>query len=593
MSHRTPAGLCRPGSPRAAARAARGARSRRAPRGRPARRGTPPPRPRQGGRGLLLHEHGARARRDRGSLPLGLAEHDRAAGRATASFSAAIASRVAPSTSVCSSATFVRTTTRVASSTFVASKRPRARPRRPRPRPPPRNATSAAAVSVSNCVAPSRSAAGRTISSTGSRSTSVRRRGSARTTSARGARGRRRSGGRRRGRLLHHARRRRLAVRPDDVHGRQVACGWPSSASNACIRSRPKPSVGQGESQATLSMRRVVTVDGTRHVPRGIEVAPICRHIGAPRTRLAVRERRPIHSVNQYPRGAPARRGSARASRAPPRRRLGRVRDEPLVREHPLGPGDLLPSRPRSASTSPPSPPLRPDDRGEDALLLVSCDLDPDAAPPEDLRGLLHPVERRGRRRASRPGPASRRRSARLARGQVRPDLLGHVRHQRVQEREEALERRQRGRARVLVPVVEPLLDRLGVPVAEVVEREVVEDAGRGGEVEPAPRLLDGGAHGVEPREDPALLERRGTERGRHALRVLEDEPRDVPELDRELAPLLDRLRRVADVLRRRDLEEAVARRVGAVRLDRLHRVDARAEALRHPPPSARAPSSG
>ena len=45
-------------------------------------------------------------------------------GRTTASFSAAIASRVSPSTSVCSSETFVSTTTRVASSTFVASWRP-------------------------------------------------------------------------------------------------------------------------------------------------------------------------------------------------------------------------------------------------------------------------------------------------------------------------------------------------------------------------------------------------------------------------------------------------------------------------------------
>ncbi len=89
-----------------------------------------------------------------------------------------------------------------------------------------------------------------------------------------------------------------------------------------------------------------------------------------------------------------------------------------------------------------------------------------------------------------------------------------------MQEREEPLERRERGRAGVVVAVVEPLLDRLGVPVAEVVEREVVEDTGRGGEVEPAPRLLDVRAGGVEPREDPALLERRRTERGRRRPRV-------------------------------------------------------------------------
>ena len=79
-----------------------------------------------------------------------------------------------------------------------------------------------------------------------------------------------------------------------------------------------------------------------------------------------------------------------------------------------------------------------------------------------------------------------------------------------------------------------------------------------------------------------------GRERRGRPLGVLEDQARDVPELDRELASLLDRLRRVADVLRRRHLEQAVPRRIGAVRLDRLHRVDPRAEALRHPPPVGR-----
>ena len=58
--------------------------------------------------------------------------------------------------------------------------------------------------------------------------------------------------------------------------------------------------------------------------------------------------------------------------------------------------------------------------------------------------------------------------------GQVRPDLLGHVRHRRVEQLQQPLERGERGRLRVGVAVVEPRLDRLGVPVAEVVE-------GRGG----------------------------------------------------------------------------------------------------------------
>ncbi len=153
-----------------------------------------------------------------------------------------------------------------------------------------------------------------------------------------------------------------------------------------------------------------------------------------------------------------------------------------------------------------------------------------------------------------------------------------------MQEREQPLERRERSRDRLRVTVVEPWLDRLGVPVAEVVEREVVERRRRLREVESRPRVLELGASSVEPREDPALLEALRRRGHPDALGVLEDQPRHVPELDRELAPLLDRAVREAHVLCRRDLEQPVARRVRAVLLDRLHRVDAGSEALRHAP---------
>ena len=132
--------------------------------------------------------------------------------------------------------------------------------------------------------------------------------------------------------------------------------------------------------------------------------------------------------------------------------------------------------------------------------------------------------------------------------------------------------------------LVEPRLDRLGVPVAEVVEREVVEHVRRRREVERAPRLLDLLAREIDPGQDPALLERGRIDGRLDPLRVLEDQPRDVPELVRELAALLDRAGREAHVLGRRDLEQPVPRRVGAVGLDHLERVDARPEALRHPP---------
>ncbi len=91
---------------------------------------------------------------------------------ATASFSVAIASSVSPRTSVCSSPTFVRSTTLVRS-TLVASYRP------PSPAsttatstPASANAASAAAVTASNCVAPSRSAGERTRATVSSKSVS-------------------------------------------------------------------------------------------------------------------------------------------------------------------------------------------------------------------------------------------------------------------------------------------------------------------------------------------------------------------------------------------------------------------------------------
>ena len=151
-----------------------------------------------------------------------------------------------------------------------------------------------------------------------------------------------------------------------------------------------------------------------------------------------------------------------------------------------------------------------------------------------------------------------------------------------MEQRQQPLERRERRRRRVLVALAQPRLDRLGVPVAEVVEGEAVERLDRVREVERRPRLLELGARRVEPRQDPALLDL-----ARPRLRldpVLEQQPRDVPELVRELPALLERALGEADVLRRGHLQQAVARRVGAVLRDQLERVDAVAEALRHPP---------
>ena len=76
---------------------------------------------------------------------------------------------------------------------------------------------------------------------------------------------------------------------------------------------------------------------------------------------------------------------------------------------------------------------------------------------------------------------------------------------------EQPLQRREGRRLRVGVAVVQPGLDRLGVPVAEVIEDQVVEAVGDLGERE-ARQASSMSARALEPREDP----RSSTSRGRH-----------------------------------------------------------------------------
>ena len=153
-----------------------------------------------------------------------------------------------------------------------------------------------------------------------------------------------------------------------------------------------------------------------------------------------------------------------------------------------------------------------------------------------------------------------------------------------MQEGEQALERGQGGRPGGGVAFVEARLDRLGVPVAEVVEGDVVEPGHDAGVVEGAEALLDLGAGGFEAGQDPALDRLGGALAGRLLADVRDDQARDVPELVGELAPLLDGAVGEAHVLGRGHLEQAVAHRVGALLRDHLERVDAGAEALGHAP---------
>ena len=77
-----------------------------------------------------------------------------------------------------------------------------------------------------------------------------------------------------------------------------------------------------------------------------------------------------------------------------------------------------------------------------------------------------------------------------------------------MEELQQPLERRTGRRQRVGVSGVEALLDGLEVPVAEVVERQVVELADEVGEVELGEVRLARALCRREAREDPALLER-------------------------------------------------------------------------------------
>ena len=231
-----------------------------------------------------------------------------APGWTTASFSAAIASRVSPSTSMWSSATFVSTTTRVRR-TFVASWRP----------PSPASTTATSTLGVGEREQRGGGQRPRTASRRARRPAAARARPRARSRprrrrrgSARSSRGRAARGTRRRA-----ARRRRAAPRSSASSSTCRSCrrrGPPGSAaagrraraSSARIRSSPKPSAGHGLSDATQS------------VAERIELAPVALEL------LALG----LDDV------------------------AARVRDEALVREHLLARArSPSASRARSAST--------------------------------------------------------------------------------------------------------------------------------------------------------------------------------------------------------------------------------------------------
>ena len=145
---------------------------------------------------------------------------------------------------------------------------------------------------------------------------------------------------------------------------------------------------------------------------------------------------------------------------------------------------------------------------------------------------------------------------------------------------------------------VQPRLDQLEVPVAEVAVDEVVEAERGAVELERLERPRGRGLGALEARQDPGVLDRRRARLGQLLGRAQQHEPRGVPELVGELAALGDLVLVEADVLRGGHREQAEAHRVGAVggelaalledgraraALDQRQRVDPGAERLRHP----------
>src|SRR5436190_85913 len=109
-----------------------------------------------------------------------------------------------------------------------------------------------------------------------------------------------------------------------------------------------------------------------------------------------------------------------------------------------------------------------------------------------------------------------------------------------MKELQKALETRGRGRDRIGVAGVQAGLDRLEVPVAEVVEGEVVELLHQVREVELVEVPLDRALGLREAGEDPALLQRRRPLLDLAYAR-LQDQSARVPELVGELPALEDR----------------------------------------------------
>ena len=337
---------------------------------------------------------GPRARA--GELPLGLAEHDGRARLRRRRASPRRSPRASRRARRCArGATFVRSDDRARRATFVASSRP--------PSPASTTATSTLArrelgergggqhLELRRA---GRSAAARTRSSACSRSASspstwIR----SLPAGARAARcTRRRAAPRARGSAADRARRRRLAVRADDVDRREArAAGRRASASSARIRSSPNSS-GHGESDSSQSVCRVHRArGGSARASRARPRRPRPGAFATKRSFASIPSARAISPAQPLALGLDVRRS--------PCARSGLTTASKIRCSSPSSCGDAR----RCGGRSPPP-----------SCTRSSAPASAVVAPSGSGHGATISRDSRA--------------------GQVRPDLLGHVRHHRMQQ---------------------------------------------------------------------------------------------------------------------------------------------------------------
>ena len=160
---------------------------------------------------------------------------------------------------------------------------------------------------------------------------------------------------------------------------------------------------------------------------------------------------------------------------------------------------------------------------------------------------------------------------------QPAPALLGGERDHRMRQREHLLKcgarELRRGKSG---------LQQLQVPVAQVVEHQVVEAVRELAELEALHQAIGFRDGGADDRGDPAVAQRLRRRRLACTAAAVHHQAGGVPQLGDQLPALTDAVLAEPDVLRRGDHEQAEPQGVRALALHHLQRIDPGAQALAH-----------